>query len=207
VLLFRTTAKQARLPLSQHLSQHVCVVVTRVSTLIRSVQLLQSTSSLLSSTQLFRQPPSAVANLLRIFRLYAYLLLSTCTFGPPGLAWFHPPAWLSTSLHECPPTCTCVHLLATVSTNLQGCPAACQTGFVFIYSQLDSRCTDKTQARPEQTCSLYLNTHEEDAAVILQGSKAPAETKLLCCLIIKVTIPAYTLLCKSHMLHNVGCLW
>ncbi len=72
-----------------------------------------------------------------------------------------------------------------------------------MYRQLDSRGTDKTQARPEQTCSLHLNTHEEDTAVILQGSKAPADTKRLCDLIIKVTI---ILLRKSYMLHKMGCL-
>ncbi len=59
-----------------------------------------------------------------------------------------------------------------------------------IYGQLDSRCTDRPQAQTEQTCSVYLNTQEEDAAVILQRSKAPAKTKLLCRLMTKVTIPA-----------------
>lgn len=84
-----------------------------------------------------------------------------------------------------------------------------QDGYMAIYGQLDSRCTDRPQAQTEQTCSLYLNTHEEDAAVILRRGKAPAETKLLCCPITKVTVPACIPLpyVDSHMQHNLGCLW
>lgn len=122
----------------------------------------------------------------------------TCCSQPAPAAWFHRPAGLSTSLQGCLPACTSVYQPAPVSTNMQGCPPTCmgvhqpakQDGYMAIYGQLDSRCTDRPQAQTEQTCSVYLNTQEEDAAVILQRSKAPAKTKLLCRLMTKVTIPA-----------------
>ncbi len=183
MLPFRTTAKQARLPLSQHLSQHVYVNVTRVSTLIRSVQLLQSTTSLLSSTQLFQQPPSAFVNQLRIFSS-----MLTCCSQPAQLG--HPGLHGSTRLHGCLPACTSVHQPAPVSTYLQGCPSTCkgvqqpakQDVWLYMVSLTTALLNlPRPQARTEQMCSLRLNTHEEDAAVILKGSKAPAKVKLPCC--------------------------
>jgi len=190
VLLFRKTAKQARLVLPQHLPQHLPLNVMRISALTRSLQLIQSTSSLLSRMQLFQRSPSAVVNHLRL----GYHIQTPCL--PAALSLHRQHA--STILQGCLPACTSVYQPAPVSTNLQGRPPTCmgvhqpakQDGYMAIYGQLDSRCTDRPQAQTEQTCSVYLNTQEEDAAVILQRSKAPAKTKLLCRLMTKVTIPA-----------------
>ncbi len=128
-----------------------------------------------------------------------YHVQTPCLPAAPSLRRWH----VSTSLQGCLPACMGVHQFALVSTYLQGCPPTCTSvqkpakGWVSgIYGQLDRHCTDRPQTRTEQTCSLYLYTHEEDAAVILQGSKAPAKIKLICCPITKVTIPACILLCR-----------
>ena len=112
------------------------------STLVRSLQLLKSTSSLLSSTQLFQQPPSAVVNFLRLEYHQTTSMLACCSQPwPRGIAWFHPPAEavyqparVSTNLHLCPPSCKGVHQAARVSTKLQGCPKACQRARIWSYT-------------------------------------------------------------------------
>jgi len=130
VLPFRKTAKQARLVLPQHLPQHLPLNVMRISALTRSLQLIQSTSSLLSRMQLFQRSPSAVVNHLRL----GYHIQTPCLpaalslhrrHGSTGLQGCLPacravyqPARVSTNLHQCPPTCKGVHQPAWVSTSL-----------------------------------------------------------------------------------------
>ena len=68
------------------------------------------------STTTFSNCISSNASIM--FRFYAYPRLSACTGGPHRVAWFYPLAWLSTSMHECPPTCKGVHQPARVSSSL-----------------------------------------------------------------------------------------
>ena len=150
-----TTAKQARPPL------HTTPTPARLSqsnagfNTHQIIAAFKSTSSLLSSMQLFQQPPSAIVNQLRleyhvqIVCLPAALSLHRwATRGCmvlPACKVVYQLAQMSTNLHLCPPTCKGVHQPARVSTNLQGCPAACQTWCVAVYGQLDSRFTESAE--------------------------------------------------------------